>query len=70
MILDIEYVKELIDNGADVHATDDIGQNLMHEIARCHTDEVAQFFLKYDININLGKMFVYILLTKIAATQN
>ena len=48
-------IKQLIAAGADVHACDDIGQNLMHEIARYHGAEVCFFFLNYSVNINLGE---------------
>ena len=52
---DISTIEELIGAGADVHACDDVGQNLMHEIARYHGAEVGVFFLNYSVNINLGK---------------
>ena len=51
----MDKITQLIDDGADVHACDDIGQNLMHEIARYHGAEVCFFFLNYSVNINLGK---------------
>ena len=54
MTADLTVIKEMIKNGADPHACDDQGQNIMHEIARYHTAEICYFFLEYKININLG----------------
>ena len=47
-------VKQMIQSGANVHALDDLGQNIMHEIARYHQAEICYFFLKCKVNINLG----------------
>lgn len=51
----------MIDEGADVHACDDQGQNVMHEIARHHGAEICYFFLDYKVNINLGKKVFFTL---------
>ena len=55
MTADLYVIKKLLKNGADPHACDDGGQNMMHEIARYHRAEICYFFLEYKININLGK---------------
>jgi hypothetical protein len=52
---DLATVKRMIQEGADVHACDDQGQNIMHEVARYHGPEICYFFLKCKVNINLGK---------------
>ena len=56
---DVDHINKLIENGADVHATDDVGQNLMHEVARYHTPEICFLFLKFDINIQLGQWWCF-----------
>ena len=52
---DMSLVKKMIAEGADVHACDDMGQNLMHEVARYHGAEMCYFLLSCKININLGQ---------------
>ena len=44
----------MLQEGADIHACDDQGQNIMHEIARYHDAEICYFFLKHNVNPNLG----------------
>jgi ankyrin repeat protein len=51
---DLSVIKEMIEKGADPHACDDLGQNIMHEIARYHGAAICYFFLEHKININAG----------------
>ncbi|KAL5253746.1 hypothetical protein ACHWQZ_G013497 [Mnemiopsis leidyi] len=67
---DLTVIKEMIKNGADPHACDDQGQNIMHEIARYHTAEICYFFLEYKININLENDYCVTPLHVAAASNN
>ena len=68
--VEMNIVKQMIQAGADIHACDDLGQNLMHEIARYHQAEVCYFFLKCKIDINLGTDFSVTPLHVAAAFNN
>ena len=50
----LSIIKKMLQDGADIHACDDQGQNIMHEIARYHDAEICYFFLKHNVNPNLG----------------
>ena len=63
-------VKQMIQGGADVHACDDLGQNIMHEIARYHQADICYFFLKCKVNINLGNDYSVTPLHVAAAFNN
>ncbi|XP_063682069.1 transient receptor potential cation channel subfamily A member 1-like isoform X2 [Bolinopsis microptera] len=49
----LSMIKKMIQDGADIHACDDQGQNIMHEVARYHDAEICYFFLKHNVNLNL-----------------
>ncbi|XP_063682089.1 transient receptor potential cation channel subfamily V member 5-like [Bolinopsis microptera] len=67
---DLYVIKKLLKNGADPHACDDGGQNMMHEIARYHRAEICYFFLEYKININLENDYCVTPLHVAAAFNN
>ncbi|KAL5253744.1 hypothetical protein ACHWQZ_G013496 [Mnemiopsis leidyi] len=67
---DMSVVKKMIAEGADVHACDDMGQNLMHEVARYHGAEMCYFLLSCKININLENDYCVTPLHVAAASNN
>ncbi|XP_065663244.1 uncharacterized protein LOC100201352 isoform X4 [Hydra vulgaris] len=50
--VDLNYIKVLINNGADVNYADDFGQTVMHEAALRWPLEVAQFLFDHHANLN------------------
>ena len=68
--VNIKLVKQMIKAGADVHYCDDMGQNIMHEIARHHQGEICYFFLRCNVNINLEDSYCVTPLHVAAAFNN
>lgn len=50
--VDLNYVKTLIQSGADVNFTDNFGQTVLHEAALRWPIEVAQFLFNHSANLN------------------
>lgn len=40
-----EFVESLVNGGADINTTDQYGQSIFHEVARCWDCDVAKFLL-------------------------
>ena len=68
--VDMGEVKRMMQAGADAHACDDLGQNIMHEIARYHQAETCDFFLKCQVDINLADNYSVTPLHVAAAFNN
>ena len=46
---DYDFVKSLLDSGADVNAPDKNGQTILHEVARSWDTDIVQFLLDNGI---------------------
>lgn len=47
---DYDFVKSLLDSGADVNTPDKNGQTILHEVARSWDTEIVTFLMKYGMN--------------------
>ena len=43
----------LFERGADINATDKIGQTVLHDIARVHKGTTAKYFIRSGIDIDV-----------------
>ena len=53
--IDLSFLKNLLDNGADVNFPDKHGQTILHEVARGWHQDVMKFVLE-----NGGEHFIYL----------
>jgi ankyrin repeat protein len=42
----------LFERGADINATDKLGQTVLHDIARVHKGTTAKYFIRSGIDLN------------------
>ena len=56
-VIDLDFVDGLVENGADVNATDTHGQTVFHEVARAWHVDVAKFLIQKNADINKADRF-------------
>ena len=60
---DFDFVKSLLNNGADINCTDKTGQTVFHEVARSWNIDVATFLIKHGkISFLPNNMYICIYL--------
>ncbi|KAL5252312.1 hypothetical protein ACHWQZ_G015174 [Mnemiopsis leidyi] len=50
--VDLAYLNTLFERGADINATDKIGQTVLHDVARLHKATTAKYFIRSGIDVN------------------
>ncbi|XP_077991605.1 uncharacterized protein LOC144445836 [Glandiceps talaboti] len=56
-LIDLEFVESMVDNHADINATDKHGQSILHEVARVWETDVAAFLIEKGADVNQGDDF-------------
>jgi len=51
-LIDLEFVNNLLESGADVNATDIYGQTVLHEVARAWQPDIARYLLSKGADVN------------------